>query len=712
MNGCSLRPARLLAVLIALALVPAWAVARAVADEPAQPPPRVLEPGGQAAPSQAARLRDIERELRARPEEALRALDEVLPATGSVGRIEALVLRGWLQARLADPSALEQTAVELDAMSAQARTPGERRSTQPEDAQDAIATAPESLAGAAASLLRARGLARRGPQGRADRVLGEALVKLPPNAPAGLRLRIVETRAGVKQQLGKFEEAVALHQEAISLADGLGIDWLRAEQRSALAYTLFLAQQVERSAEVSHEAQALALQAKDPLAQFRTATMESFFAQAQGRTDDELKALRDAIALAHQAGAGREQVLALANLSDFYLQHGDHATALTVARKAVPLAREVQDPTVEIVAIGNAGLALILLGRHTEGVPMVQEALQIAERSGLLNQGLGLQEELGLTLEKAGLLQEAWRALVEHRRLSGDLFRREHQQAVLELQESFDAERRQRELALLETDRRLKEEQLLGRDLQHKLWALATASGVLVLAAVVLLLRRVRRSNAQLKSSNQLLQVATELDPLTGLANRRHFLATMRKIATDGVFEGSLLLIDIDHFKRINDEQGHAAGDAVLVELARRLRLALRPQDLTVRWGGEEFLIVVQAMPQDQVEAMAERLLSVIGGEPVGAGSRAIAVTASIGFATFPLEPARLPLPWERAIDLVDTAMYLAKAHGRNRAYGVRSLQAAAEDAPAEADSLESAWRAGRADLKTLRGPAAAEALT
>jgi diguanylate cyclase (GGDEF)-like protein len=172
-----------------------------------------------------------------------------------------------------------------------------------------------------------------------------------------------------------------------------------------------------------------------------------------------------------------------------------------------------------------------------------------------------------------------------------------------------------------------------------------------------------------------------------------------------------MLLIDIDHFKRINDQHGHAAGDAVLVDVARRLRGALRDQDLTVRWGGEEFLIVVEGLPQGEVEALAQRLLLAIGGTPVvldASGSQRLTVTASIGFAVFPIEPARLPLSWERAIDLVDTAMYLAKAHGRNRAYGVRALhEEEGAAATAQPGRLESAWRDGRADLTHLQGPQA-----
>ena len=171
-----------------------------------------------------------------------------------------------------------------------------------------------------------------------------------------------------------------------------------------------------------------------------------------------------------------------------------------------------------------------------------------------------------------------------------------------------------------------------------------------------------------------------------------------------------MLLIDVDHFKRINDEQGHAAGDAVLVEISSRLLSVLRESDLSVRWGGEEFLIVVRGMAAAEVQALAQRLLQVIGGRKVFLQGKEIAVTASIGFATFPLpgaeQSAGQALHWERAVALVDTAMYLAKSQGRNRAYGVKTLNESgpAQDA-AQPATLESAWRNGRAELTELAGP-------
>jgi diguanylate cyclase (GGDEF)-like protein len=663
MDGCCHRRAWLLAALLWLA----------------SPLAHATEP----------RLAEIEGKLRGRPEHALIALSRVLPSTRGADRVEALVLRGYLQARQNDAAALEQTIAELEGMAA--------------------ATKADPLATAAADLLRARALSRAGPFGRADRAASAAWAELPVGAPDTLRFHFIETRALLKQRLGKLDEAVALYQESIALADRLGWRWASAEQRISLAYSLFLAQQVERAAAVNAEGLKLAEQEGDLLAQSSGNNVESFFAGAQKRSDDELRALRNAIELAQRAGARREEALGAANLSDFYLQHGDYATALETARLALSPARAVKDVGAEAVALANAGMALIALGRAAEGLSQVHEAMRLLERAESLSQMAEIEGELGASLEKAGLLKQAWQALVEHRGIADEMFRRERRQAVLELQESFDAERRQRELALMGTEKGLKEEQLLGRELQQKLWALAVAVGLLVLLVVVALVRRMRRSNSELNSSNALLRISADVDPLTGLANRRHFVSKMQHIAPDGVVEGSLVLIDIDHFKLINDRHGHATGDAVLVELARRLRSTVRAEDLTVRWGGEEFLILVRSLPQEHVEAMAERLLAAVGIEPVRHGQQTIAVTASIGFATFPLGPERQALPWERAIDLVDTALYLAKAHGRNRAYGVRSLRGQGDATPGAPASLESAWRDGRADLKALCGPAAAQ---
>jgi diguanylate cyclase (GGDEF)-like protein len=648
--------------------------------------PALLSAAGSAMAASPANLAGVESQLRGQPEQALRVLADLLPQIAGSERVEALLVRGAYQLLTEDRAAVERTAQELDQLGA----------TQPP-------------ASATAGLLRASAVARGGPASRADRLLTDVLSRLPASVPDRLRLRFVQTQAHVKESLGQLDVAVALHQQAVGLADRVAEPWRRAESRANLAYALMLAKHPQRALDINNEGLAIARQSGDLLAESSSLTVDGILAGVLGLTDKELQSSRDAIDRARRAGAKRQEVLALANLADFYLKREDHATALRLSLEALPLAREVKNLSSESVALANAGLATIALGRHEEGKALVKQSLMLEESAGSLTEQLDIQHELGQMLEKVGLLSEAWATLSEHRRLADEVFQRQHQQAVLELQEGFDSDRRQRELAALQVENGLKEATLERRDLQQRLWAAGVTAGALLLVLVAVLLRRMRHSNAQLRTSNELLQVASERDPLTGLANRRYLLAAMERSASlGGGFQGAMLLIDIDHFKRINDVHGHAAGDAVLVEVARRLRSALRDQDLTVRWGGEEFLIVVDTLPQDEVEALAERLLSAIGAEPVGIGAQPLTVTASIGFAVFPIEPARLPLTWERAIDLVDTAMYLAKAHGRNRAYGVRALhEEAGAAATAQPGRLESAWRDGRADLTHLRGPQA-----
>jgi diguanylate cyclase (GGDEF)-like protein len=600
-------------------------------------------------------------------------------------RAEALLVRGQMLVRLADAEAVEQTAQALEAL------PGH--------------------GAAAATLLRAQWQGRHGSAGRADRAAAAATERLPADAPPSLRLRFASVHAKIKEDLGQFGEAVRLSQQGVVLADATGTPWRRAEKRADLAYSLTLARELDAADRWLREAEALALRADDPMALAAVASARGILAGAQGRPAEELRGLSDAITHARRAGAEIDEALGLANLADHFLKRGQPATALALAQTALPLSRHVRDPISESVALTNSGLALIAMGRLDEGLLAVRGSLAIEQRLGSVSAMEMIQDELAHALEHAGHLRLAWEAYAEHRRLADRLQQQQHQQAVIEQQEAFEHEARQREMALLDAERQLRQAELRGRTLQQRLLALAALGVLLLGVALTLLMRRLRRSNRELQHTNQRLQLASECDALTGLANRRRFQRLMAESAAGtpgGGLRGALLIVDIDHFKHINDRHGHAAGDAVLVELAARLRAALRDEDLVVRWGGEEFLVAALTLRAPELPALAERLLQAVGGQPVRHGDGGIPVTASIGYAAFPLPPHGEPLAWERAVDLVDTAMYLAKAHGRNRAYGLRALPGALPAAAGRhaADTLEADWRAGRAQLTPHAGPA------
>jgi diguanylate cyclase (GGDEF)-like protein len=184
--------------------------------------------------------------------------------------------------------------------------------------------------------------------------------------------------------------------------------------------------------------------------------------------------------------------------------------------------------------------------------------------------------------------------------------------------------------------------------------------------------------NQQLESAYEKIEEASLTDPLTGLRNRRFLEQTIGadlELAARGGVDRDLviLMIDIDHFKSVNDQYGHAAGDAVLVALAQLLLRTVRTSDTVVRWGGEEFLIVIRFVDRVHAAEVAEKLRSAVAAHPfVLPDGTTIRRTCSIGFSAWPFSPAApRALPLERVIDLADAALYTSKHSGRNAWTGV-----------------------------------------
>jgi two-component system, cell cycle response regulator len=193
-------------------------------------------------------------------------------------------------------------------------------------------------------------------------------------------------------------------------------------------------------------------------------------------------------------------------------------------------------------------------------------------------------------------------------------------------------------------------------------------------------------------------------DPLTGTNNRRYFERQLHKDfkrAQRGGGPMSLLMLDIDHFKNINDRYGHAAGDAVLQELVLRIRQSLtRETDWCARIGGEEFVIVLADTPLTGAAQVAERLRQAIAGVPVVTNAGTIAVTASIGVVDFQPASGRESVSLEALVRDLDANMYLSKQNGRNRVT-LPQPSSAGERGPTAAAALQPKAPARRA-LRTI----------
>jgi diguanylate cyclase (GGDEF)-like protein len=191
--------------------------------------------------------------------------------------------------------------------------------------------------------------------------------------------------------------------------------------------------------------------------------------------------------------------------------------------------------------------------------------------------------------------------------------------------------------------------------------------------------------NEELQRAYASIAEASITDHLTGLKNRRYLLQHLDADASlslrrykdwlNGAADepkGSDLIffmIDLDFFKKVNDEHGHAAGDRALVELSRRLEGVFRDSDYIVRWGGEEFLALARGAHRHDAFAIAEKIRETVISRPFDIGEgRSLPLTCSIGVASYPLFPQEPTIVgWPQVLDLADEALYAAKRAGRNR---------------------------------------------
>jgi diguanylate cyclase (GGDEF)-like protein len=531
-----------------------------------------------------------------------------------------------------------------------------------------------------------------------------------------LRVRATITSGQSYAEEGNFPAALNKLQHAVALARQHGKPMQTVISLNALAYLYGQIKEYDKGFEALDEAYAAAAELNSPGRLSILKGTEYGLAVESRQPQRALRALLEGLAYQRQIGAEHLIASSLVDLSDSYLKQKDYRNALRYGTEALEAGKRVKDDNTQATANVNIGQALLGLGRRAEGKRFFEAGLAWYEEQDDKPEVQAVLQEYGGALEQAGDMAGAVQAYHRERAISDFLFEKRRQKATLELQEKYEADKRGRQIELLSRDNQLKTTEIRNRQLQQRVWWLLAIVFAMASLIVFFLYRKVRQANAQLHVKNLELKQQSSRDPLTGLYNRRHFQEFMRThlqvekrgAGTSGEeIVGALFLIDVDHFKHVNDTYGHAAGDDVLRMIADNLREILRETDMIVRWGGEEFLAFLPAIPRSGVEEIARRLLNGISTSSVVYQDTPIKVKISIGFAPFPLVPGERALPWERAVNLVDMALYLAKAHGRDRAYGVRgfvnfeqtSMEVIEQD-------LELAWRGGFVDLSIVHNTA------
>ena len=258
-----------------------------------------------------------------------------------------------------------------------------------------------------------------------------------------------------------------------------------------------------------------------------------------------------------------------------------------------------------------------------------------------------------------------------------------------------------------------------NQELQQTIYVLWRVIGAVIILMSYFLYRTVRDTNRLLYEANKKLEMQSTKDPLTGLLNRRAFHDAMRvrvqkverRMADLNQPPHALALLDIDHFRFINERFGHAVGDSVLIEVSNRLAQIMRDNDKLMRWSGEEFLIFLNNIAPDNLDRVVQRVLTIVGGTPISVGNQKLIVTISIGHISLTHgKDSDVDEHWEKSMRLADAALYKAKISGRNQAFGIQQHHiSVAELDDMVAIDLDDLGRQGKIVVKTILGPISQE---
>jgi diguanylate cyclase (GGDEF)-like protein len=481
--------------------------------------------------------------------------------------------------------------------------------------------------------------------------------------------RVSILRGNTLRTLGQADAALPFLEEGLDIARDL-----HDEQRSLHAL-LWLSRiytntgNYDRASEEIESARRLALTLGDEAGLCEVEIRTSDVADRKGDRAAERGASLAALEHAKLSGSDKWLARAAVNLSDSYLKTRDYAESLKYSRAALPLAAQVLTNGEAAIASFNEGLAYIGLGNIKPGEKLAEGAISQAVEGDNLLDAQELLREYANALEHAGYLMMAIQVYHRYDEMGEKIMTSARQRAVLELSAKFDDERRARELELLRRDNALNAAEMRTQTLRQQFILAGALFVTCICAALGWAFARVRRANDRLRFNS-------ERDALTGLRNRRYFNEHVLSVEGTNPIGGCVLLADLDHFKRINDTQGHPAGDAVLATVSHRLSAALRESDKLVRWGGEEFLAVLDPITPEQADRTVERLLHAVRRDPVLWNGQAIKCTISIGYACFPMPGSEMEISLESAIGLIDKALYEAKRRGRNRACLIRAVSA------------------------------------
>ncbi|PCK30368.1 tetratricopeptide repeat-containing diguanylate cyclase [Pseudoalteromonas piscicida] len=513
-----------------------------------------------------------------------------------------------------------------------------------------------------------------------------------------MQIKALLLEGSIVQHFGEFEDGLELHQQALQLADTDNNKALKANTYLAIAHLDIDLESFELAQRYLDKALLLANQIED------NAQLKAEISLWQARLYMDKGAYRLALSTAtiSPLAAIRKETIAQLNLtrSWSHLQLGEYRQAKAIIDALDDSKYLIKNQRMRLMAATQRARIALQSGDYKNAIELAQAGLKDTLGTRFLLFQSQLQWTLASAYAQLGDYQEAHRYLKRYTVTENSLNLQKRNNKLLKLEAQYSLAQQKQALDALERDNAQQakvivahQQQIENARLSQQRWLLV-ALLIFILITVgywrwqnrrytKLLEHQVTARTEELAERNKRLQTLSFTDSLTGLSNRHHFFSVIDgKIETckqhwqtaqfkqhaDLIF----MIVDIDHFKKINDTFGHAAGDIVLQDFAEILKQCTRDSDILVRWGGEEFMLVMPEISSSSAQEIAERIRAQVEIYPFMVNDQVINCTCSIGFAPFPFFPSQPEkLTWEQILELADGGLYLAKESHRNAWVGV-----------------------------------------
>jgi diguanylate cyclase (GGDEF)-like protein len=444
---------------------------------------------------------------------------------------------------------------------------------------------------------------------------------------------------------GRVADALETATAAAAVLRATGDERLRAFAESEMCDVAARATRVDLARRHCSEARRLWEPLGDSYQLGRIDNYLAMIADENGDVEEAIRLGKRARDLFVRAGMPSLGSMMDDNLAGYYLDAGQPAQALALSTSA--LRHEEASGKVQHAVLSrmNIAHALALLGRHAAAKEAIARAIADARKIGYDVALPSLYEVQIVVGKAAGDNQLVHQAAAGAVAAINALAKSERERALFEAEASFGTAIAEAEAKRART--------------RSALLAVSGGSFAVIAVLLLLLLRAGHRRERE-------LAMLSSTDSLTGAATRRAFMTALDQAVAIGSTGPApvLLVLDADHFKRLNDEHGHPAGDEALRQLVARVRSEIRAADVVGRLGGEEFGVVLRGAGGDEAARRAEAIRAAVAARPLELGESHVTLTVSIGVAV--LDGKRIPSV-ERWLAAADGALYEAKRGGRNR---------------------------------------------